>query len=128
MEIISIAFFALTAAALTIFLKQSKMPTAALLLSLAAGIAIILLLLPQLNSIFGVLRQLADKTQLNYAYLGIVFKLLGIAYICEFIAQLCRDAGEGALSFKIEAGGKIGILLLSLPIMTQILQTVLELL
>ena len=127
-DIIGVCAFALVASVLALFLKQSKMPVAALLLSLAAGIVVLLMLLPRLQSIFQVLRELAEKTDINYAYLGVIFKLLGIAYICEFAAQLCRDAGEGALSMKIEMGGKVGILLLSLPIMTQILQTVLDLL
>ena len=127
-QVITICFFALMAAILALFLKQGKMPVAALLLTLAAGIIIFLTVLPQLSEIFTVLKDLGEKVNLNYSYMTIIFKLLAIAYITEFAAQLCRDAGEGTLSMKIELGGKIGILIISLPIMTQILQTVLDLL
>lgn len=126
-NVLTISFFALLTALISLFLRESKLPVAALLLTLAAGIIIFLTLLPKISQVFSVLKDLSEQVNLNYSYLSVIFKLLGIAYITEFAAQLCRDAGEGALSMKIELGGKLGILLLSLPIVAQVLQTVLDL-
>jgi stage III sporulation protein AD len=57
-----------------------------------------------------------------------VLKIMGIAYIAEFGAQVCRDAGEGSTATKIEFAAKILVMVLALPIIVAILESVLRLL
>ncbi|MGI6361904.1 MAG: stage III sporulation protein AD [Bacillota bacterium] len=117
---------AVLAAILAVFLKESKMPVLGVLLTLVAGALIFIMLLPRLGQVLGMFVDLADKTQINTYYLATLFKIIGVAYIAEFAAQLCRDAGQGALAFKVELAAKIGILLLAMPIMAAILQSILR--
>ena len=48
---------------------------------------------------------LAAQAQINLVYLQTVFRVMGVAYLTGFTAQICRDAGEGALALKLEMAG-----------------------
>ena len=52
---------------------------------------------------------------------------MGIAYIAEFGAQVCKDAGEGSIAAKIELAAKILVVVLALPIIVAILESILRL-
>ncbi len=52
---------------------------------------------------------------------GVLFKALGVALAVEFTADICRDAGEGALASKLETVGKAELLLLALPLFESLL-------
>ena len=53
--------------------------------------------------------------------LGTMLKALGIALICRFCADMCRDCGEGTLAGAVESVGRIAIFALSVPIMLEII-------
>lgn len=127
MHILQIVGFALVAAVLTVVVRRLR-PELGLLLSLAAGAVILLLVLPSLLSVFQRLRYLSAAAQVNLRYLDTVLKIVGVAYLTEFGAQICRDAGEGALAAKVELAGKVLILLLSVPILNAILDLLIKLL
>lgn len=125
-EIIPIVGLAVVAALFSVFLKESKMPVLAVLLALVAGALIFIHILPKLGQVLTMFEHLADNSQLSTFYLATLFKIIGVAYIAEFAAQICRDAGQGALAFKVELAAKIGILLLALPIMAAVLQSIMR--
>ncbi len=50
-----------------------------------------------------------------------LFKALGIGMISQFTAELCRDAGEPVLASGVEFFCSVEIILLSLPLVRQIL-------
>lgn len=56
---------------------------------------------------------LGDKSQ----YVNLLLKLIGITYLCELAANLCKDAGYGTLSNHIELFGKISIMVSGLPVL-----------
>ena len=57
-----------------------------------------------------------------------ILKIIGIAYIAEFGAQITKDAGQGAIASKIELGGKVLILSMAIPILTVIIETIISML
>lgn len=124
----ALAALALAATIIAVFLKESRLKTAALLVMLAAGALIFLRLLPTLELLFASFAALADQAGVGEGYLGLLLKIIGLAYLSEFCAQLCRDAGEGAAALKIEFAAKLAILLLALPVIAAIIRSVLELL
>ena len=66
-----------------------------------------------------VLREIEDWQKLlgeNTVYLSLFLKLTGITYICEFAANLTKDAGYSALSSNIELFGKMAIMVAGFPI------------
>ena len=52
-----------------------------------------------------------------------ILKMVGIAYIGQFSAGLCRDAGYSSVAGQIELFCKLSILLISLPILLALLET-----
>lgn len=126
MEILRIVGFALTAAVLLVLLRKER-PEIAVIISLGAGVLIFLLIIPQLASAVRLLQDLAVRAGVRMVYLDTLLKIIGIAYLAEFGAQVCRDAGETSIGAKIEVAGKVLILLLAIPIVNAILQIILRL-
>jgi len=97
------------------------------LLTIFVGCVIFLLLVDQISSVIRMLQNIAVDANVNMVYLETILKIIGIAYIAEFGAQISRDAGQGTIASKIELGGKIIILAMALPILTAIIETVIGL-
>jgi len=115
-------------AILAVFLRDSKMPVLGMMIGLVAGIIIFLQVLPSFVQIFSTITKITDQAGLETDYLVLIFKVVGIAYLGEFAAQLCRDADQGGIAQKIEMGIKIMIMLMALPLFEAILEAVVNLL
>lgn len=126
MEIMQIAGIGLVATVLAVTIRQSK-PEMALMVSIAAGLMIFLQVLGKISSVIDVFKQLSERAGLHTIYLATLLKIIAIAYIAEFGAQICRDAGEGALAVKIEFAAKVLVLILAVPILAAVLQALLKL-
>ena len=118
----------LIAVVLAVFLKNGRMPVLAMLVSLAAGILIFLKLIPSLVKLITEINSLAQSANLNIDYMVLLLKVVCIAYLGEFAAQICRDAGENGIAQKVDLGVKLVIMLLALPLLETIIETVTELL
>lgn len=57
-------------------------------------------------------------------YLSILVKVIGITYICEFSAGICKDAGFGALSDQIEILGKLSVIFAGLPVLFAVIEQI----
>lgn len=125
MEIAQIVGLALIATVFLMLIRQER-PALAVVLSLAFGAVVFLFVAGKLQMMVSVLTELTNRAQANYFFLGTVLKILGVAYIAEFGAAICRDAGEAAVAKKVEFGSKIIIALLALPIMIAILESLME--
>ncbi|AZN40622.1 MULTISPECIES: stage III sporulation protein AD [Paenibacillus] len=127
MEIIQIVGLGLVAAALVLVLREQK-PMFAFLLGAFTGLFIFLYVVGKIDTVLTVLEQLADRSGIPSIYLKTILKIIGIAYIAEFGSQIVRDAGQESIASKIEFAGKILILVLAVPIISVIVETVLGLL
>ncbi len=116
----------LVATFIVLILKEQK-PSFAFLLSIFVGALIFLYLIDQIKLVMDMLIEIASSAHLNNVYVETILKIIGIAYIAEFGAQITRDAGEGALASKIELAGKVLILVLAIPIMKAVIQTIIGL-
>ena len=110
-----------------IFLKESRLGALALLAVIAGGSIILIRLLPSLSGLVEGYEALGETSGVGSYYFGLILKIIGIAYICEFCAQLCRDASQSAVALKIELAAKVAILILALPVLSTIVKTVMEL-
>lgn len=99
----------------------------AFLIAAATGIIIFMLLIGKIGSVIDVLKRLAENSGMESVYLKTVLKIIGIAYIAEFGAQIVRDAGQESIASKIELAGKVLILVLAIPIIGIIIETVMKL-
>ncbi len=107
-------------AVLSLLVKQHR-PELAIVIPILGGIAIFLLVAPYLRGMVEMFENLAEQAGMQNQYLKLILKMIGVAYLCQFTAELCRDAGEVSVAGKIELGGKLLILSLSMPIVTQFL-------
>ncbi len=96
------------------------------LLTLTAGALILLIMIEPLKEIIDFLRQIADKANIDTVYIGIVLKILAIAYISSFSSALCKDANADSLATQIDLSGKIMILVLAIPILMAVLNSILQ--
>ncbi|MCM3698300.1 stage III sporulation protein AD [Paenibacillus macerans] len=127
MEIIQVVGLGLIATVLILVIKEQK-PMFAFLIAASTGILIFLYLIGKIGSIIGVLEDLAEKSGVQMIYLKTILKIIGIAYIAEFGAQIVRDAGQESIASKIEMAGKVLIMVLAIPIISIIIETVIKLL
>ncbi len=125
MEIIQIVSIGLIAAILSIILKEER-PEFSMIISLLAGTIIFLMMISKVQAVLQVFSNLSSKMNIDVLYLTTIFKIIGIAYITEFGAQVCKDAGEGSIATKIEFGGKILIMILSIPILMALLDLIIN--
>ncbi|UYZ11901.1 stage III sporulation protein AD [Brevibacillus sp. WF146] len=127
MEIVQIVGLGLVATILALVIKEQK-PMFAFLLALASGVFIFYFLIGKIAEVIRILERLAVQADLNLVFLETILKIIGIAYIAEFGAQMTRDAGQGAIASKIELAGKVLILVMAVPIIQIIIETVMNLL
>ncbi|ARK31404.1 Stage III sporulation protein AC/AD protein family protein [Halalkalibacter krulwichiae] len=108
-------------------MKEQK-PLFAFLLTVFVGVLIFLFLIDEIAKIIAMLEGIAEQANMNMMYLQTILKIIGIAYIAEFGAQIAKDAGQAAIASKIELAGKILILVMAIPILTAVIEMVLALL
>lgn len=126
MEMIQIIGLGFIVTLLILIIKQQR-PEMAVQLSLALATIIFLLVLSKINVVLNLFRDLAEKANISQMYLNTILKIIGIAYVTEFGAQVCRDAGEGAVAGKIEFAGKVMVMVMAIPIIALVLDTIVRL-
>lgn len=127
MDIIKIIGIGFIAVIIIIILKQYK-PEFAMYASLVAGMLIFALIVTKLSGIIEVLKSLASKNAINNEFLVLLIKITGIAILTEFTVSICMDAGESAIANKVDLGGKVIIMSMSVPIMSSLLEVILNIL
>ncbi|ADU29967.1 stage III sporulation protein AD [Evansella cellulosilytica DSM 2522] len=111
---------------LALVVKEHK-PIFAFLLTVFVGVIIFIFLIDQIAMIIHMLEELAAEANINLAYVQTVLQIVGIAYIAEFGAQIAKDAGQGAMASKIELAGKVLIMVMAIPIISVIIETIVRL-
>lgn len=120
---IKIAVIGITAAVLAAWVKTVKSEYA-LWIVLATGVFLTLTVLMKLETIVDELRFLQGYFVEYSSYIKLLVKIIGITYLSEFSSDLCKDAGANTLGTQVELFGKLSILVLCMPIMTSLLETV----
>ncbi|MDR1687702.1 MAG: stage III sporulation protein AD [Clostridiales bacterium] len=127
MDIVQIAAVGIIAAILSLAVKKHA-PEISLVISIAAGLLIFMMILPRLSAVIEVIREIGEAAGANGEYVSVIVKIIGISYIAEFASQICADSGENAIASKIEAAGKVFILIIAAPILLSLLNMIFSLL
>lgn len=125
MDILQIVLLGIIASILYIVLKDIN-ASIAFFLILITGIIIFLAIIQQIGTIFQLIQSLGDKANVEGMYMETILKIIGIAYIAELGASITKDAGLASVATKIELAGKIFILLLAVPIITAVIESILS--
>ncbi len=127
MEIIKIIGIAILAVVIIIIIKQYR-PEFAIYISIITGIIILSFIIDKLSGTINLLSDLSNKLNNGQEFLKILVKITGIAFLTEFAVSICKDAGESAIGSKIDLGGKVIIIAMSIPIISSMLETVIQIL
>ena len=127
MDVIKVIGIGLIALIIIVIVRQYK-PEFTLYVSLLAGASILLLVMDKLSEIINLLTSLSNKTALNNEFLKLLIKITGIAFLTEFAVGICKDTGETAIANKVDMGGKVIIVAMSIPIISSLLETIIDVL
>lgn len=125
MDIIKIIGIGLVSLIIIIILKQYK-PDFAIYISILSGAIILLLVMDKLTGIINLLISIQNKANMNNQFLVILLKITGIAFLTEYASSICKDAGEAAIATKIDLGGKVLIIAISIPIIQALLELIIK--
>lgn len=126
MEMGRIIALGLVGTVLAVLLKKEN-PQIAMLVAAITGILIFGMICVPLGNLIALLRETAEQAGVGSGYFAVVLKVIGIAYLTQFGAQLCADAGEGAVAAKIELAGKILMMTAAAPVLMGLLEMVMGL-
>ncbi len=127
MEIIKIVGIGMVATVLSVILKRTR-PEFTLFISIITGVIIFTMILGELSYIIETLNNLSRRVNIEFTYFSTILKIIGIAYLIEFGAQISRDAGEDSIAMKIELGGKVIIMVLAIPILLALMDLIIKIL
>lgn len=114
----------LLCAAILALVVRGQRPELALCLSIAAGAAVLMMLMGHIAPLLTTLSNMLQGSAIPSEYIKAVLKATGICLLTQLTADTCRDAGETALAGKAELVGRVLLLLLSLPLFEDMLTLV----
>lgn len=106
-----------------IVIRKDK-PEYATLIILLVSFFIALKVVGALDSMLEEIQGWSKLLQENVMYVNLLIKLVGITYLCEFAANICKDAGYSTLSSHVELFGKVMIMLAGLPVIKTMMEMI----
>ena len=125
MSVTALCALAVCAAIMALYLRELR-PELGRLLSLGASVVLMAAALPMAAEFIAGIRSFAAVSAPFGEFIGPLLKITGIAYVAQFAAELCRDAGENALAGRVELVGKTAITLMSFPIIKEVFLSLME--
>ena len=123
-------FGAALLATLAILIIRKQSPDAALSLRLVSTVVFAAVSIIAIDPIVEYVKELSwtlGNTEKIGIACDVLLKALGISILTHVTATVCRDSGEGSIAYYVELCGKIEILLLSLPLIREMIDMTLEL-
>ncbi len=125
MEIIRISVIGIAGIILAILVKEVK-PEYSFYVTVAAGVAVLFFAAGKLTDLFDSLREIQEYIPIETTYMNLLLKMVGITYVGQFSAGICKDAGYSSVAGQIELFSKLSVLAISMPILTALLETIHE--
>ena len=125
MNVVSICMMALVGVIFYVVIKGFKQEYAIFII-----LVLSLFFLGWMINIFGEMEtkiaEIAVDLDKNKSFYKILFKIMGITYLCEFSSGICKDAGVSSLATQIEILGKMLVLLSGIPIIISVIEVINE--
>lgn len=122
-ELVRVIFLGIAGVMLAIQFKGQK-PEYGVYMGLAVGILIFGYALRQVAAVTSQLEKLQTYLGSAGSYLTVLLKVIGITYICEFSADICKDAGYQAVAGQIEVLGKLSVMFAGLPVLFAVIEQI----
>lgn len=116
MEIIRIAFTGIVTALFYVLLRQIK-PEIAPLIAIG-GVSVLIVVVSE--SLLGLTSEASEMLGLagvGKENVSILIKSLGICLVTQFAANICYDNSCSSLASAVELAGKVGALMLAMPML-----------
>lgn len=123
MEVVKIVMIGITVVLLALFLKESK-PEYSVYLSFAVGICILGYAVEKLSYLFESIKKIQEFLPVDEKYVLVLLKMTGATYIGQFSSSICKDAGYAAIAGQIELFVKLYLMVLSLPVLLALVETI----
>ncbi|MCI8599175.1 MAG: stage III sporulation protein AD [Lachnospiraceae bacterium] len=120
---IQAAMIGITGVFLALQIKHTK-PEFAIYLSIATSIFLLFLAVQKLEVVVESVKLIQSSISVQTSYIQVLLKIIGITYISEFAADICRDAGYSTIASQIGVFSKLSILAVSMPIVSALLETI----
>ena len=124
--IFTIAGIGIISAGFVIVLKQYK-PEFAFGATLAAGTILLFFSVLNFAEIIEYINELISVTGTEKEKYKILIKCLGICMITKIASETCKDCGENSVASKIDLAGKAVILTSAMPLFSEIITIIKEL-
>lgn len=123
MDILRISVLGVSGVLLAILLKD-RAPEYVSLISLGIGLVILGLAVGKIGYLFDSLEQLRESLPVDGSYITTLLKMIGITYIGQFASGICKDAGYGSTGTQIELFCRLSVMVLSMPVLLALLDTI----
>lgn len=123
MDIIKVGILGVAAVLLAIPLRKDKQEYS-MFISMAVCICIFIYIITKVEIVLEFIQKLEGLVAIDTAYIGLVIKMVGITYAAEFAVNVCKDAGFGAIAGQVETFAKMSILVVSLPVLLALIDTI----
>ena len=125
MDIVKFSLLGVSGVVLGFFLKGIKSEYS-LFVTMGVGIMILGLAVGKLEYLFQSAGQLKEMLPVSQEYFSTLIKMVGITYVGQFAAGICKDAGQQATAAQIELFCKLSVLVLSMPVLMALLSAIQE--
>lgn len=117
---ITVGVISIATVVLGIQFKNIK-PEYGILLSITGCLIIFIMMLTKLTYIINIFNDISELTNVSKEYIKILLKIAGITFVCEIASDICRDCGYAAISNQVQIFGKVSILVISLPVFSELI-------
>lgn len=122
-ELVKVSFVAVLGVLAAIQFKGNK-PEYSTYIGLAMGLMVFGYVVNQLRLMLGSFSWIGSLFEGADGYLAILLKVIGITYLCEFAASVCKDAGYSTVADQIEVLGKLSVMFAGLPILLAVIEQI----
>ncbi len=119
-KLIGIALIGVVAVSL---LKTTKSEFAVFAV-IATGVVMLVTMMSALREVLLSFDELVEKSGVDDAVFTAVLKIIGVGYLTEYSASIAEDAGCASIARKLQFGGKVVIFLMSISIVTALVDVV----
>jgi len=127
MEFIKIIGIGLITLIITIVLKEYKKEFAIYAI-LIGGAIILFISMDIIKSIIEFINTFSNSSNYNNQFISLLIKITGISILTEYAVSICKDTGESAIANKIDLGGKLIVITMSIPVIATTLESLTRLL
>lgn len=125
MNLIAVSFAAVIVVLIAIKIKDMDSGYG-VILSMAGCVMVMYFVVSRFRQITDYIDRITAYISVNITYIDVILKMIGLAYVCQFSSNLCRDAGYNAIASQVEMAGKISLILLSMPVLMSVIDLVVK--